>query len=178
MKYLQDLVPGCNKIIGKAGMLDEIINYVQSLQQQVEFLSMKLATVNPTMDWSIEDLFEKEAFLLPCTTSIPSTNVSPETDGHLNNAQPNPMHLSVQHLGMELGINSVAEHQAPLSSASPILEMLYDSSIFHKIIPSSAWEADLQNSYNVDFFLQGRATPLVSQQHTGSVEIGNMKIEM
>ncbi|CAA2960781.1 Hypothetical predicted protein [Olea europaea subsp. europaea] len=28
-------------------MLDEIINYVQSLQKQVEFLSMKLASVNP-----------------------------------------------------------------------------------------------------------------------------------
>ncbi|KAG6571110.1 Transcription factor HBI1, partial [Cucurbita argyrosperma subsp. sororia] len=36
MKYLQNLVPGCNKITGKVGMLDEIINYVQSLQQQVE----------------------------------------------------------------------------------------------------------------------------------------------
>ncbi|CAH9100559.1 unnamed protein product [Cuscuta europaea] len=36
MKHLQDLVPGCNKITGKAGMLDEIINYVQSLQRQVE----------------------------------------------------------------------------------------------------------------------------------------------
>lgn len=36
MKYLQDLVPGCDKITGKAGMLDEIINYVQSLQKQVE----------------------------------------------------------------------------------------------------------------------------------------------
>nr|KJB25858.1 hypothetical protein B456_004G212900 [Gossypium raimondii] len=36
MKYLQDLVPGCNKITDKAGMLNEIINYVQSLQRQVE----------------------------------------------------------------------------------------------------------------------------------------------
>lgn len=36
MKFLQDLVPGCNKITGKASMLDEIINYVQSLQRQVE----------------------------------------------------------------------------------------------------------------------------------------------
>ncbi|PIA57059.1 hypothetical protein AQUCO_00600058v1 [Aquilegia coerulea] len=36
MKYLQDLVPGCDKITGKALMLDEIINYVQSLQRQVE----------------------------------------------------------------------------------------------------------------------------------------------
>ncbi|TYI54680.1 hypothetical protein E1A91_D11G092200v1 [Gossypium mustelinum] len=36
MKYVQDLVPGCNKITGKVGMLNEIINYVQSLQRQVE----------------------------------------------------------------------------------------------------------------------------------------------
>ncbi|GFY83652.1 basic helix-loop-helix (bHLH) DNA-binding superfamily protein [Actinidia rufa] len=36
MKFLQDLVPGCNKVTGKAVMLDEIINYVQSLQRQVE----------------------------------------------------------------------------------------------------------------------------------------------
>lgn len=50
MKCLQDLVPGCNKVIGKAGMLDEIINYVQSLQKQVEFLSMKLAASNLNTD--------------------------------------------------------------------------------------------------------------------------------
>ncbi|CAN8253442.1 unnamed protein product [Cochlearia groenlandica] len=47
MKILQNLVPGCNKVTGKALMLDEIINYVQSLQNQVEFLSMKLASINP-----------------------------------------------------------------------------------------------------------------------------------
>ncbi|XP_047174068.1 transcription factor BHLH089-like isoform X4 [Vigna umbellata] len=36
MRILQDLVPGCNKVIGKALVLDEIINYIQSLQRQVE----------------------------------------------------------------------------------------------------------------------------------------------
>ncbi|KAF5796771.1 putative transcription factor bHLH family [Helianthus annuus] len=46
MKILQDLVPGCNKVIGKATILDEIINYIQSLQHQIEFLSMKLEAVN------------------------------------------------------------------------------------------------------------------------------------
>ncbi|KAI3516358.1 hypothetical protein L1887_15273 [Cichorium endivia] len=45
MKILQDLVPGCNKVIGKAMVLDEIINYIQALQRQVEFLSMKLEAV-------------------------------------------------------------------------------------------------------------------------------------
>ncbi|KAL9660392.1 hypothetical protein QQ045_025205 [Rhodiola kirilowii] len=47
MKMLQALVPGCEKVTGKALMLDEIINYVQSLQNQIEFLSMKLASFNP-----------------------------------------------------------------------------------------------------------------------------------
>lgn len=47
MNILQKLVPGCEKVTGKAQMLDEIINYVQSLQNQVEFLSMKLASLNP-----------------------------------------------------------------------------------------------------------------------------------
>nr|GMD90149.1 transcription factor bHLH137-like [Ipomoea batatas] len=47
MKVLQALVPGCDKVTGKALILDEIINYVQSLQNQVEFLSMKLASENP-----------------------------------------------------------------------------------------------------------------------------------
>ncbi|KAK3218242.1 hypothetical protein Dsin_012212 [Dipteronia sinensis] len=43
MKCLQDLVPGCHKTMGMAGTLEEIINYVHSLQNQVEFLSMELA---------------------------------------------------------------------------------------------------------------------------------------
>ncbi|OIT30706.1 PREDICTED: transcription factor bHLH49-like [Nicotiana attenuata] len=60
MKYLQDLVPGCNKVTGKAVMLDEIINYVQSLQRQVEFLSMKLATVNPQLDFNLDGLLAKD----------------------------------------------------------------------------------------------------------------------
>ncbi|GMP80692.1 hypothetical protein CsSME_00035700 [Camellia sinensis var. sinensis] len=60
MRLLQELVPGCNKITGKAVMLDEIINYVQSLQQQVEFLSMKLATVNPELNIDIERILSKE----------------------------------------------------------------------------------------------------------------------
>ncbi|KFK43307.1 hypothetical protein AALP_AA1G107500 [Arabis alpina] len=60
MRLLQELVPGCNKITGKAVMLDEIINYVQSLQQQVEFLSMKLATVNPELNIDIDRILAKD----------------------------------------------------------------------------------------------------------------------
>nr|XP_019710638.1 transcription factor bHLH74 isoform X2 [Elaeis guineensis] len=62
MRLLQDLVPGCNKITGKAVMLDEIINYVQSLQRQVEFLSMKLATVSPELNFDLEQILSKDIF--------------------------------------------------------------------------------------------------------------------
>lgn len=60
MKILQDLVPGCNKVIGKALVLDEIINYIQSLQRQVEFLSMKLEAVNSRMNPEIEGYPSKD----------------------------------------------------------------------------------------------------------------------
>ncbi|OQU83382.1 hypothetical protein SORBI_3005G110490 [Sorghum bicolor] len=61
MKLLQDLVPGCSKVTGKAVMLDEIINYVQSLQRQVEFLSMKLSTVNPRLKLDVDSCIPKDA---------------------------------------------------------------------------------------------------------------------
>ncbi|XP_042452375.1 transcription factor bHLH49-like isoform X2 [Zingiber officinale] len=60
MKLLQDLVPGCNKINGKAMMLDEIINYVQSLQCQVEFLSMKLVAADPEMSFDPQRIVPKD----------------------------------------------------------------------------------------------------------------------
>ncbi|CAH8340152.1 unnamed protein product [Eruca vesicaria subsp. sativa] len=72
MRLLQELVPGCNKITGKAVMLDEIINYVQSLQQQVEFLSMKLATVNPEINMDINRTLAKD-FLQSRDRSNPFT---------------------------------------------------------------------------------------------------------
>ncbi|RCV32041.1 hypothetical protein SEVIR_6G233700v4 [Setaria viridis] len=49
MRMLQALVPGCDKVTGKALILDEIINYVQSLQNQVEFLSMRIASMSPVL---------------------------------------------------------------------------------------------------------------------------------
>ncbi|KAK8633134.1 hypothetical protein V6N13_013988 [Hibiscus sabdariffa] len=61
MKLLQDLVPGCSKISGTAIVLDEIINHVQSLQRQVEFLSMRLAAVNPRIDFNLDSVFTAES---------------------------------------------------------------------------------------------------------------------
>ncbi|XP_075521293.1 transcription factor BEE 3-like [Primulina tabacum] len=52
LRCLQDIVPGCYKTMGMAVMLDEIINYVQSLQNQVEFLSMKLTAASTANDFS------------------------------------------------------------------------------------------------------------------------------
>ncbi|KAK7845726.1 transcription factor BEE 1 [Quercus suber] len=54
LKCLQDIVPGCYKSMGMAVMLDEIINYVQSLQNQVEFLSMKLTAASLFYDFNSE----------------------------------------------------------------------------------------------------------------------------
>ncbi|XP_052158479.1 transcription factor bHLH49-like isoform X1 [Oryza glaberrima] len=78
MKYLQDLVPGCSKVTGKAVMLDEIINYVQSLQRQVEFLSMKLASVNPTLDFNIERILSKDIFQCRGTTASSAFGFFPD----------------------------------------------------------------------------------------------------
>nr|QDH08956.1 transcription factor bHLH79-like isoform X2 [Cymbidium sinense]QDL88318.1 transcription factor bHLH79-like isoform X1 [Cymbidium ensifolium] len=60
MKILQDLVPGCNKVIGKASVLDEIINYIQALQRQVEFLSMKLEAVDSRIHTGLEGFPSKD----------------------------------------------------------------------------------------------------------------------
>lgn len=77
MKFLQDLVPGCDKVTGKAVMLDEIINYVQSLQRQVEFLSMKLSTVNPQLDFNLDGLLGKDSQAGPSSSlTFPPDNMT------------------------------------------------------------------------------------------------------
>ncbi|XWS30712.1 hypothetical protein CRYUN_Cryun23aG0011700 [Craigia yunnanensis] len=61
MRCLQDLVPGCQKTMGMAVMLDEIINYVHSLQNQVEFLSMELAAASSSYDLNLDTECIKKA---------------------------------------------------------------------------------------------------------------------
>ncbi|KAF2298714.1 hypothetical protein GH714_025727 [Hevea brasiliensis] len=61
IRCLQDIVPGCYKTMGMAVMLDEIINYVQSLQNQVEFLSMKLTAASTFYDFNAERAKAQEA---------------------------------------------------------------------------------------------------------------------
>ncbi|XP_061346012.1 transcription factor bHLH63-like isoform X2 [Gastrolobium bilobum] len=180
MKYLQDLVPGCNKVAGKAGMLDEIINYVQSLQRQVEFLSMKLAAVNPRLDINIDELFAKEVFPA-CAQSFPSIGMQSDMTTNpsylqFNSAQQlvsccggliNNMGTSTPDMGFRRNIN------VPVS----LPETFLDSSCFNQILPSSTWEGDFQNLYNVTFD-QGPTTSFPSQPFTGLVEARNLKMEM
>ncbi|KAH7839667.1 hypothetical protein Vadar_007068 [Vaccinium darrowii] len=54
LRSLQDLVPGCYKTMGMAVMLDVITNYVRSLQNQIEFLSMKLSAASLFYDFNSE----------------------------------------------------------------------------------------------------------------------------
>ncbi|KAG8661547.1 transcription factor BEE 3 [Manihot esculenta] len=54
IRCLQEIVPGCSKTMGMAIMLDEIINYVRSLQNQIEFLSMKLTAASAFYDFNAE----------------------------------------------------------------------------------------------------------------------------
>ncbi|CAN7051319.1 unnamed protein product [Brassica oleracea var. botrytis] len=93
MKLLQELVPGCNKVTGKALMLDEIINYVQSLQRQVEFLSMKLSSVNTRLDFNMDALMSKDIFPSSNNQQVPQLESSSHillADHHSHTLQLNP----------------------------------------------------------------------------------------
>ncbi|KAF5443945.1 hypothetical protein F2P56_036459 [Juglans regia] len=176
MKYLQDLVPGCNKITGKAGMLDEIINYVQSLQRQVEFLSMKLAAVNPRLDFNIDDFFAKET-IPACSADFPTIGLSSEMTNPAY-LQFNPVQQVVACCGFEMGLNSPdmalrRSLSAPVSLPEPYL----DASCFTQLQPPPTWDADLQNLLNLEFH-QERSISFPYQPFTGSIEASNLKMEI
>ncbi|KAJ6692699.1 TRANSCRIPTION FACTOR BHLH63-LIKE [Salix purpurea] len=177
MKYLQDLVPGCDKITGKAGMLDEIINYVQSLQRQVEFLSMKLAAANPRLDFNVDNLFAKEAFPA-CSINFPTIGMSSDmTNPAYLQFNPAQQQL-VACCGLDMGIDPPDMALKRTTSAPvSIPETFLDSSCFTQTHPPPTWDADLQNLYNVAFD-QGRQTSFQTQPFTGSIEASNLKMEM
>nr|AFK34964.1 unknown [Lotus japonicus]AFK44904.1 unknown [Lotus japonicus] len=180
MKYLQDLVPGCNKIAGKAGMLDEIINYVQSLQRQVEFLSMKLAAVNPRLDFNIDELFVKEVFPA-CAQSFPSIGMQSDMTNHPAYLQFNSAQQLVSYCGglvnnteiipTDMGVRR--NMNVPVSMPETFL----DSSCFTQILPSLSWEGDFQNLQSVAFD-QGRSSSFPFQPFTDLVEASDLKMEM
>ncbi|WOL09458.1 transcription factor bHLH75-like [Canna indica] len=63
MRLLEDAVPGCYKGKSKAAMLEEAIKCVQSLHNQVGFLSMRLAAATTASGNSFEPLQEHYAYL-------------------------------------------------------------------------------------------------------------------
>ncbi|PSS01826.1 Transcription factor bHLH48 like [Actinidia chinensis var. chinensis] len=71
MKLLQDLVPGCDQISGTLLVLNEIISHVQSMKRQVELLSMRLAAVNPRIDFNVDSLLAAECGS-PMDSNFPS----------------------------------------------------------------------------------------------------------
>ncbi|XVF37884.1 hypothetical protein REPUB_Repub20aG0049400 [Reevesia pubescens] len=174
MKFLQDLVPGCNKVTGKAVMLDEIINYVQSLQRQVEFLSMKLATVNPRMDINMEALLSKDMFqsrgslanaLYSMDSSSPALpfGYQPHQGLPLNNGTSNNTETQFSMNPLNAALRKTQGLQLPpidgFTDANPQV--------------ASFWEDDLQSIVQMGF--GGQNQP---QSYEGSKVGGQVKIEL
>ncbi|XVE84629.1 hypothetical protein DITRI_Ditri17bG0028100 [Diplodiscus trichospermus] len=173
MKFLQDLVPGCNKVTGKAVMLDEIINYVQSLQRQVEFLSMKLATVNPRMNINMDALLSKDMFQSPGSLPHALYSMDSSIPGF-----PFPHQLQ-QGLPLNSGTSNNTETQFlmnPLNAALHKTQGLQLPPVdgFTDANPQGApfWEDDLQSIVQMGF---GQNQP---QSYQGSITAGQVKIEL
>ncbi|KAI7750430.1 hypothetical protein M8C21_033754 [Ambrosia artemisiifolia] len=166
MKYLQDLVPGCNKITGKAGMLDEIINYVQSLQKQVEFLSMKLATLQPRLDFDIDSLICMKEML-----EVPAVAYSSEVA--------NSTYFQVNSL-LEMGnINTIdAMLRRSIGGPVSIPETFVVSSCFNQMHPGVTWDGDLHNLYRMEIQQESSTIPFQPHKFTGSYEGNNLKMEL
>ncbi|XP_073018688.1 transcription factor bHLH62-like [Primulina eburnea] len=81
MKFLQGLVPGCDKIMGKAVMLDEIINYILSMQHQVEFLYRKLTAVNVSEKFKPDQFMSKD--ICPAQGVIAATKGDQEVNSRI-----------------------------------------------------------------------------------------------
>ncbi|MCD9561456.1 hypothetical protein HAX54_020578 [Datura stramonium] len=168
MKFLQDLVPGCNKVTGKAVMLDEIINYVQSLQKQVEFLSMKLATINPRLDFNIDAFLAKDILH---SRAGPSSSLAFAPDmtvpyQSLHQLQPGLLQSGLPGLGdsTDAFLKSIYPHLAATSSGCR-----ESSSQLPNI-----WDDEL---YNVVEMGLSASAPLHRQDLSGSLPSGQMKEE-
>ncbi|KAL0718872.1 hypothetical protein Bca4012_068195 [Brassica carinata] len=140
MTMLQDLVPGCNRITGKAVMLDEIINYVQSLQRQVEFLSMKLATINPRMEFNASAALSTEMiqqgesltqslYAMACSEQrllrhMPrfSDTQFPSSDGIVQSETPGFWENDLQSI-VQMGFGDIQQQQSNNNCFEPTLQM-------------------------------------------------------
>ncbi|CAM6048503.1 unnamed protein product [Sphagnum compactum] len=174
MKYLQELVPGCSKVTGKAVMLDEIINYVESLRRQVEFLSMKLASVNSQLDFNLDSILNKEmlwsqdsAVLLPEPSLSYGLHLPPLIQQHL--ATDGPDFQSLATIDTLLCRRAMS---APISvPCTPNADAFGDDLSTQMSIE---WDGELQTMFQMGFGQVSRATPLME----GSFNTCHMKVEL
>ncbi|CAM0911918.1 unnamed protein product [Alopecurus aequalis] len=175
MKFLQDLVPGCNKVIGKALMLDEIINYVQSLQRQVEFLSMKLATVNPLDFSSLPSLLHKDMFQAcgPSASSVFSLESSSsafpfnEQGDVFQSFVPNSMESQCTLNQLDLALSQATNGQYAFQDGTASTNLQQ---------PRNFWEDDLQSVFHVDNG-QSHDNGVSAENFQGELQAGQMKME-
>ncbi|KAH7660966.1 tRNA (guanine-N1-)-methyltransferase N-terminal protein [Dioscorea alata] len=152
MRLLQDLVPGCNKLTGKAMMLDEIINYVQSLQRQVEFLSMKLAAVNPEVNFDVEQILSKDIL-----QSQDGGNSAALGFGQAMTIPHQQFHGLMQ---TEMGICNMPSSGGMLRLNNPEISQMAQ-------IPTNVWDQDLQNLVPMGFIGN---PPIESKEMNGSMK--------
>ncbi|CAO2173483.1 unnamed protein product [Urochloa humidicola] len=174
MKVLQDLVPGCNKVIGKALMLDEIINYVQSLQRQVEFLSMKLATVNPLDFSNLPTLLQKDMFQAcgPSGSSVFSLESS--SSGFPFSDQGDVFQSFVPNgLENQCGMNPL---DLALSQATNAQYAFQDGTANTNLQQRNFWEDDLQSVFHIENG-QSQENGVSAQSFNGQLQAGQMKME-
>ncbi|CAL4959788.1 unnamed protein product [Urochloa decumbens] len=180
MKLLQDLVPGCNKVVGKAVMLDEIINYVQSLQRQVEFLSMKLATVNPQLDFNnLPNLLPKD--IHQSCSPLQNSHFPLETSG-----APLP-YLNQTHQGSPLGcsLTNGMDNQSNMHPLDPAFcrQMNSQHPFLNGVSDATSqvgtfWQDDLQSVVHMDIGQNQEIAPTSSNSYNGSLQTVHMKMEL
>ncbi|XVF21313.1 hypothetical protein REPUB_Repub12eG0080300 [Reevesia pubescens] len=179
MKLLQNLVPGCNKVTGKALMLDEIINYVQSLQRQVEFLSMKLASVNTRLDFNVDGLISKDIFQSNNTLPHPIFPIDSSASAFFGQQpQQNPaLHNNISN-------GTMAQCSVdPLDTAicSNLNTHLPPINQFAETLPQypTFCEGDLRTIVQMGFGQnQSQEMGLQSENFQGSNQVSHMKVEL
>ncbi|KAF8378524.1 hypothetical protein HHK36_029867 [Tetracentron sinense] len=168
MKFLQDLVPGCSKVTGKAVMLDEIINYVQSLQQQVEFLSMKLAAVNPRLDFNIEGLLAKD---VPQSRGAISSTMGFSSDMGMAHHLLHPSHQGLIQAGIPGMGNPSDTLRRTINSHFTTMNGSYKEPTAQ--LPNM-WDNELHTVVQMNY---GASAPFNSQELNVSMPQGHMKVE-
>lgn len=164
MKFLQDLVPGCSKVTGKAVMLDEIINYVQSLQRQVEFLSMKLAAVNPRMEFNVEGILAKD--MLQSQGSSPTMVFASDTSTsypQLHQPQQGLVQIGTEGHGL---VNQAEALRRTINAQIACIDGYGDVNAQL----SHVWDNELQSVVQMGF-VQNNHTPLTSQGNSDKLKI-------